>query len=278
MDGSRWRRITGLDRARLSEARLAAHYAAQWLARIARAYVMPAPDDFHTNLGWSDSRGALATRSLPGGSSAALKIAELTLVFWDKEAAAEGQALSLDGRSDADVRKWLGDRLRQIGLDPGALDAPSPYQMPAHPLAGGAPYAAAALRAPLAELAAWFGNADLVLGQARQRLLARGLDAPAVCCWPHHFDLDSLIPLGGGRTVGAGFCPGDNYYDEPYFYVSRYPAPDVSRLPSLPLGGHWHSHHFSAAIALARNIVAAADQPRECDVFLETAIDSLIVP
>jgi len=275
MDRSRWRNITGLDRARLSEARLAAHYAAQWLARIARAYVLPRADDVHTNLGWSDSQGALTTHELAAGGSAGLRISELTLVLWE-EGSGGAQAFPLDSRRDEDVRTWLGDRLREMGLDPAALDAPLPYPMPAHAIGSGAPYAARALAAPLAELAAWFGNADLALGEARQRVLARGLDAPPACFWPHHFDLDSLIKLDQERTVGAGFSPGDDYYDEPYFYVSRYPAPDVSRLPSLPLRGHWHTHDFVGAIALARNVIAVGDQQGEIETFLSTAIDILV--
>jgi hypothetical protein len=267
-----WRGLKGVDPARLHEARLAAHYAAQWLARIARGYVAPHANDFHTNLGWDDALSALTTHALPGGGRAGLKIAALTLV-WSK-GGGEDEGLRLDGRRDADVREWLGHRWRQMGLDPDALDAPAPYQMPAHPLASGAPYAADP--AALDELAAWFGNAELVLGETRQRVRARSLDAPEVRCWPHHFDLDSLVPLGEGRTVGMGFCPGDDYYDEPYFYVSRYPGPDVAGLPSLPLKGHWHTHHFTAAIARARHVVAAKDQRGECEAFLNAAVDILL--
>jgi len=274
MDAARWRRLNGVDLALMSEARLQAHYAAQWLARMARAYARPLANDFHTNLTWNDAQGALTTHELPGGGSAGLTLSELTLVLWNQ--AGRGEALHLDGRRDAYIREWLGARLRQTGLDSAALDAPSPYEMPVHPIGNGAPYAPAALADALAELAAWFGDANLVLTEARQRVLARGLDAPPVRCWPHHFDLDSLIQLGGGRTVGAGFCPGDDYYDEPYFYVSAYPPPEVALLPSLPLEGHWHTHHFTAAIALAGNVVAAADQAAECAAFLNAAMDCLI--
>jgi hypothetical protein len=272
MGATRWRAIKGASR--LSEARLQAHYAAQWLARAARAYVAPRPDDAHTNLGWNDAQGALATHALPGGGSVGLKISELTLVLWDQVGNAD--ALPLDSRRDADVREWLGARLRETGLDPDALDAVSPYRMPAHRIASGAPYATAGLADALSELAAWYGDADLALAAARQRVLARGLQAPPVRCWPHRFDLDSLIELGGGRTVGLGFCPGDEYYDEPYFYVSCYPPPDVAGLSSLPLNGHWHTHHFTAAIALARNVVTAKDQRAESAAFLNAAIDCLV--
>ena len=48
IDQAEWRPLHAIDTARLSEARLQAHYAAQWLARAARAYVPPQPDDGHT--------------------------------------------------------------------------------------------------------------------------------------------------------------------------------------------------------------------------------------
>ena len=48
MHGSDWVPLRGIDQRRLSEARLQAHYAVQWLARAARAYVPPQPDDEHT--------------------------------------------------------------------------------------------------------------------------------------------------------------------------------------------------------------------------------------
>ena len=91
--------------------------------------------------------------------------------------------------------------------------------------------------------------------------------------------LDSLISLGSAapaRTVGIGFCAGDEYYDQPYFYVSRYPAPDVAALPALPPVGHWHTHHFTAAVAVADRIVAASDQRAGIETFLRAATDVLI--
>src|SRR5262249_62389310 len=86
----------------------------------------------------------------------------------------------------------------------------------------------------LAALVTWFTNADVALGTIRVEVAARGLDAPPVRCWPHHLDLDTLVTVAPGRTTGVGFEPGDESYDEPYFYVSVYPAPDLAPLPPLP--------------------------------------------
>jgi hypothetical protein len=278
VSGAPWRKAGGVERSALREARLQAHYAVQWLARAARACVAPAPSDHHTNLGWNDAIAGLTTHALPQGIVLGLNIPALTLVLWDRPEL-QPITLTLQGRRDAEIRQWLGRHLSARGLDAGALDAPSPYQMPEHPIGHGASYGAPGLAPALAELAAWYANADDVLGEARQRIVARGIDAPPVRCWPHHFDLDSLISLGSGagaHTVGVGFCPGDEYYDQPYFYVSRYPPPDVAVLPSLPPVGHWHTHHFTAAVAVADRIVEAGDQRAVIEAFLCAAIEILI--
>jgi hypothetical protein len=274
-----WHKLKGVDWSAMREARLQAHYAVQWLARATRAHGPPRPHDHHTGLGWNDAVAGLTTHPLAPGAVLGLIIADLTLTLWDGPGMAGAQAISLQGRRDPEIRQWLGRHLSAKGLDADALDAPSPYQMPEHPIGHGAPYGAAGLAPALAALVAWLANANHVLEQTRQRIVARGIDAPPVRCWPHHFDLDSLIPLGSGtaaRTVGVGFSPGDEYYDRPYFYVSCHPPPDVAALPSLPPVGHWHSHHFTAAVAPADRIVAAGDQQAAAETFLRAATDILI--
>src|SRR5438093_11685491 len=100
MGKSLWKPLQIIERGRLSEARLAAHTAAQWLARAARAYIPPKPDDSHTNLGWDQALRGLSTHPLPDGSRLALRIADLTLLLLG----ARGGALSLRDQSDADIR------------------------------------------------------------------------------------------------------------------------------------------------------------------------------
>jgi hypothetical protein len=275
VSASRWRSLKGADRGRLREARLQAHYALQWLARLARAYVAPRPHDAHTNLGWDDALGGFTTHAMTNGAAAGLRLCDLTLMLGEAHGT-PAAAFRLGGWRDSDIPEWLAYRLVIMGLDAAAFRAPAPYQMPEHPIAKGAAYAAGELAEALIELAAWFADAELVLARLQQRMAERDRDAPPVRCWPHHFDLDSLISLGGGATVGLGFCPGDDYYDEPYFYVSRYPPPDVSACPALPLAGHWHTRDFTAAIALARNVLKASDQEAECENFLQVAADILI--
>ena len=274
MAGPDWRTVRGVDCGRLSQARLSAHYAAQWLARAARAYVPPKADDSHTNLGWDDTLGGLTTHPLTDGSRLGLRIADLALVVVAKNGDASAPLLALDSRTEVDIRAWLGSHMGAKGLDAHALDAPSPYEMPAFAVAGGARYTADGQA--LNDLAAWYGNAHSILSEARQDLLDRQLRAPPVRCWPHHFDLDSLISFEHAgsdsvRTMGVGFSPGDEYYDEPYFYVSLYPGPSAEALPPLPSVAAWHTHDFTAAVATAGRLLAVSDQQGAASAYLAAA-------
>ena len=278
MEQAEWRPLHGIDKARLSEARLHAHYAAQWLARVARAYVPPQPDDGHTSLIWDRAIDEFKTQPFKNGTRLSIQVSNLVLALRGSDGAGSAESILLNGRSDPQVRKWLGEQLSKLNLDARALDATSPYEIPAHVIAQGAHYDAVGSVAGLTELAAWFSNAELLLARIQTHLIGRKLAASLVCCWPHHFDLATLTTLlqrdlETTGYVGIGLSPGDNSYEEPYFYVSVYPKPDPTMLPTLPMFGHWHTHEFMAAIVPAHNILSATDQKTETDEFLRCAVD-----
>jgi hypothetical protein len=281
MSGSDWRPLRGIDQRRLSAARLQAHHAVQWLARAARAYVPPQPDDGHTNFGWDDTVDGFTTHRLMDRIHLSLKIADLTLVLHGDERTARIQSFSLNGRTDAQARQWLGEQLGARGLDAHALDGPSPYEIPVHAATKGAAYGVADLADPLVELAAWFANAEFSLVRVQRQMIQRKLAASDVRCWPHHFDLATLASFPARDAdatgyVGAGLSPGDAYYDEPYYYVSVYPRPERAALPRLPDLGHWHTHEFTAAVAPAHQIVAANNLKAAAEEFLKAAVDVAI--
>jgi hypothetical protein len=278
---SKWVQLRGVDQHRLTEARLQAHHAIQWLARAARAYVPPRPDDGHTSLGWDPVLGGFTTYPLKDGSWLSLKVIDLSLALHGGAAGAPAQSFLLNGRPNTLMRQWLGEQFNARGFDAQALDTPAPYEIPAHPVSEGAPYNPAALTDALAELGAWFSNAALSLGSILRQMSERGCSSSPVRCWPHHFDIATLTTLPTQNTdsakfIGAGLSPGDEYYDEPYFYVSVYPEPNPELLPTLPMLGHWHERDFIAAVATAPPIINAKNQRAETDDFLRAAINAAI--
>jgi len=276
----RWSELGAVDPRTLVEARLQAHHAAQWVTRAARANLAAEPDDSHSNFGWERRRRALISRTLVAADGS-LRVAGLRLdrmaLFLGKGARTPSE-FALDGSRDAVAGAWIDRVAVASGLKPPSGVA-LPYEIPAHPVAGGAPYSCAAGRAEFAALAAWYAAAGDLLEETRSRLLQRGPGLSEVRCWPHHFDMATLLSLGGGgpdamSSIGIGMSPGDDHYAQPYFYVSSWPVPAMASLPELPAPGHWHTVGFLGAVATAAEILAL-HQPRHATRrFIDGAIDA----
>ena len=265
-----------LDLTALREARLQAHCAVQWLARAARAYIPAEDDDSHTNLGWDASARSLTTRDF-GGWRLALRLCPLTLVVHGDDG--RKAALALVGHDETSIGAWLGAALSAGGFDPEKLAAPLAYAPPDHAVTRGGRYGGASDSA-FAAFADWFALGAAALLGADADFAAQGHAAPAPRCWPHHFDFASQITFAGngGVTayVGAGFSPGDTFYEEPYFYVTLYPEASLEGLPSLAPIGHWRTDGFTGAVAPASAISEVDDANAAAAAFLTAAIGAAI--
>ncbi len=236
----------------LTQARLGLHWAAQ-LVSAAGTSLLPAADDFsHTNLGWDPMLSVLAGRNVGAELvRAALVFDGLELVVIEGER--ERASLRLAGRTLSQALAWLG---AELAGDDAALALPV-HDMPAHPVGEGAVFSddGAAART---ELAGWFAEAFASIGE----LAAREETAAAVRCWPHHFDVASLITLDANagaeqaRSIGVGFSPGDGSYDQPYFYVTPWPYPDAKNLPPLAAGAQWHTDGWTGAVLTAERVIS----------------------
>lgn len=261
-------RLGAVDPAELFEARLQLHHAAQLVAAVGRSHLEARPDDSHPNLGWHGGHAALLGRAVAEGPEveAGIRLGDATLLVLEADRVV-GQ-LGLTGRSLTDGLLWLEGEMRdrRIPLVDGEFRPPG-YALPDHPLTSGAHFDADL--AACMEFGRWYASADRALA----RVQAAAPEASAVRCWPHHFDLATLIVLEGDRSVGVGMTPGDGSYAEPYWYVSPWPYPDT--LPALGDVGHWHTEGFTAAVLTARDVVAASAADRQralVDDFLEEAI------
>jgi hypothetical protein len=83
----------------------------------------------------------------------------------------------------------------------------------------------------------------------------------------------AILTLDGERSIGLGFTPGDDWYDEPYWYVSPYPAPaaDTAR-PALAGGAHWHDRGWFSAVLTWSAYAGAPDQGAAVAAYLASAI------
>ena len=229
----------------LTDARLQLHHAVQLATAAGISYLPAAPDDSHTNLEWIPELRALLSARVPGPRPirVGIRVPDLNLLVTDGNDAVIHRA-PLGGRVLADAAAWLKDTLASVGLDATRFTPKRHYEIPSHPVATGAAFRVDT-RA-FEELTRWFGDGDTVLRAST----ARTTGADDVRCWPHHFDIATLIHVAPGRTVGVGLEPGDGDYAEPYFYVNLTPPPAAAAVERVPLAGngHWHTSGWIGAV------------------------------
>lgn len=241
-----------------SAARHALHHALQLASAPAATLAPPAPDDSHTSFSWSPQLRALMGPVVEG-QRAGLRLEDSALLVVATER--PPTSFALEGRTRGEALAWLE---RHYGA---TLRLPT-HELPSHAVASGGRFPPAEAGHRL--LARWFAGAAEIL--ERFRGLQPG--ASAVRCWPHHFDIATLVPLIAGdasKTIGVGLSPGDGSYDQPYWYVTPWPYPPAGPRPPLPHGGRWHEQGWVGAV-LRQAAPPDADGPpelaRDAAVFL----------
>ena len=257
MSSYSWNAIGNIPVSELTDPRLQLHWAAQIVAAFGNTVIHPRADDSQSNLGWVESLSALCSHPSPDGASVGLRLADLTLVFLGT-----GQTIASEFR--------LARYTLQQGLDWLATTYAThskgnakqsfeirEYEMPPHPVGQNVPFSLKD-QAPFQEYQHWYANAHLVLTSLSENWPG----ASPVRCWPHHFDIATLVILDpekgaeDARSVGCGMSPGDGTYSEPYWYVNFWPYPDKDQLPDIPLG-HWHTEGWIGGILTATEMVGS---------------------
>jgi len=257
----------------LREARLQAHWALQAVAAVGAAVVRARPDDSHASTHWLPRHHALAGEATAGKRRAALRLPDLSALLLDEQGAVVEEHPLGDENVQGEL-EWFTVALERQGEPVGQTLSLASYEMPPLPAGCAGRFE---VSGALDELARWFGNAAMFLDAVQQS----SAGASPVRCWPHHFDLATLINLDCGeadpekaRSIGVGLSPGDGAYDEPYFYVNPWPPPDAEKLPALDGPGEWHTANWVGAVLPARNIVSAPgdEQARRVAEHLEASL------
>jgi hypothetical protein len=263
-----WRQLDVGRGATLVDARLQLHHAAQLAAAFGISYLPAQPDDSHTNLQWIESLDVLASK--PAASPAiriAVRATPLTVLVLDAKASALGTYL-LDGRTVSDAATWVRAQLTAHGLDATRYTLARHYEIPKHRFGDGAAFESSRPTS-FQELASWYSNAAAAL----EEFVSTASNASPARCWPHHFDIATLIQVAPGQTISLGMAPGDAYYAEPYFYASMYPPPSVNAPRSdLAGNGQWHTHEWIGAVLPAAR-VSSTNQRAQIGEFIRSAVD-----
>ena len=141
------------------------------------------------------------------------------------------------------------------------------FELPSHPVQNGARFSEDQ-QDELATLSALYESAATLLGE-----IADGHEAASeVRCWPHHFDIATLVTVEkgedteSGKTIGIGMAPTGGDSGGWYWYVTPWPYPDPNDLPTLDGPGTWHTEGWVGAVLSGEEVFRTEDAFREAVV------------
>jgi hypothetical protein len=274
-----WIELNNFSHEELAEARKQIHQAAQLPAIAGRCLNPKDSVDNYAALIYDKNSNWLTSQSL--GESEfliALSLSEFNLVITNKKRELLA-FLALDSKTYDETFWWMTEKISELGLDSNKLNKNLPYQIPEYPTSKGTPFKQTN-PADFIELQNYFFNAAFIL----ENVSKNEKNISQVRCWPHHFDTAVLITIEmnsnpvKSRTIGVGLSPGDESYNEPYFYISPWPYPDnKEKLPKLNYG-HWHKQGWFGGILTATEIIKHKDKSEQLKIavgFIEAGIISL---
>jgi hypothetical protein len=279
-----WETLGTVDPRRVVDARVQLHWAAQAASAPGRQLLEHRPDFSEQCLRWAGGPRALAQDLVHGvwPFRSALRPSPPAVVLLDANDRVTAEIL-LDGRTLEEIYLWLEKEIphrvgRQL-LQP--LQRPG-EGLPEHGVGASGNEAerfSVIDTAAFSEIGRWFGNAHRLL----TAVMERNPGASAVRCWPHHFDVATLISLDTepgadpetARSIGVGLTPGDSVRPHPYFYVTPWPYPKDRELPALEGGGVWNTEGWTGAVLETPALLRAGNgeaQAGQAERFVESAI------
>ena len=273
-----WETLGTVDPRRVVDARLQLHWAAQAACSPGRQLLEHRPDFSEQSFRWAGGPRALA-QDLVGGVwpfRSALRLSPPAVVLLDAHDRASAEML-LDGRTLEEIYAWLEREIPRRAGRPLEQPLQRPGEgLPEHPVGAGDSFSVIDTAA-FSEVGRWFGNAHQVL----TAVAGREPYASPLRCWPHHFDIATLISLDPGvegeaaRSIGCGLSPGDSGRAHPYFYVTPWPYPQGRDLPALDGGGVWNTEGWIGAVLETSALLRAGageDQAAAAEKFLDSAM------
>lgn len=261
----------------LTEGRLQLHYAIQLIAATGAALAEPQPDYSHTSLSWNPDLRLFVGTTIAADQPFKVAIAPVTLTVLILDETSTKQAeLDLHQQTLTEGLNWLREAVAKRGADADKIVFLSypPDDFPDHAIAHGAPFDRHPMEARQILVDAYANTEERL-----QEIRATTAAASPIHIWPHHFDMATLISLPEtpdqqSRSIGVGFSPGDQSYDEPYWYVSPYPYPDTARLPQLEGDGFWHTTDWVGAVLTASRLQRGTAESTQIKTFLHSALNA----
>ena len=273
----KWRRLDAIPFEETSKARDFVHEAIQFLANTAISFAQKKEDDSHTNCEWSRSLKSFVGSVFGEKNkiSLGLNISDFKLMLLNENWTIVDEFLLKDKNLE-NVLSWLKNNFEIQGLESNKFTLDKHYEITAKIVSEGGKFLIENEQA-FQELSDYYANADLVF----RAYISDLTNATPVRCWPHHFDIATLLNIGEEnlQSIGIGLSPGDSNNPEPYFYVTLWPYPDLNEIsfPELPIG-NWNSKGWVGAKLTISEIINKSyekDQYKMVKDFIGNAVQKI---
>ena len=272
-----WKSINKLDLGILRNARKSLHQAVQIVSAFPRNVLPADPSDSNASLIWNSSTNGLESGPVANEEGKRIRVG-LSLDTFKLYISVEEVLVSffeMDMRSVLQGLDWLKFELSQLDIASDTINLDLPYEIENYDYSQSLKINSDAF----GEHCILYQNTNSILS----RIVDEREDAFDVRCWPHHFDLATLIPLETNsdkeilKSIGVGLSPGDEGVDEPYIYVNAWPNVDQNLLIKYPLTlGEWNVEGWSGAILKYSQFKSSTNQYEDVIKFIDTSINSLL--
>lgn len=257
-----WEKLTHISTDDLNFVRKQYHLAAQNISVVGRSYLDRSENDENAVLHWVPGFWRMAGKWVSGQnktfrSSISLKDFNIYLVDQRVNVLAK---FPLHGKTHNQVMIWLEEQILSLGLFSKALNLEMPYRLEEFNNWAKEKFAEVDPELSI-EFGKFYHNTYLLLNELKNLFP----HASECSIWPHHFDESVTFTLketGDPATntmVSGGFSPGDQFYQQPYFYVNSWPFVDFEHVEKAKFG-FAHTEEWVGNVLLASELVKATDQ------------------
>ncbi len=272
-DKYEWYALRSLDLDLLRSMKNDCHLAIQNVSAVGRTFLEPVSNDRNASLNWIPGLWRLAGNWVSGIHKfrSSLSFDDFSIYLVDEKVNTL-DSITLSEKSENQVLVWLEQHIISLNLSSSHLVMNPPYSLPPD-LRDKKGFSLPDLDL-IKDLGGYFHDAFILFSEYRQC----HKDTSAIEVYPKRFNMEMriiLIETDEEETdtyITLGFCPGDKYYDEPYYYVTSRPHIMETVLPKFSTRGFWHKNNWFGSVYFTRNLWDSSDQKATAMYFFDESI------
>jgi len=272
-----WKHLETIDLEILKTTREALHQVVQMVSAVPRNLLPHDPSDSSASLEWNNPLKGLQAKPILTDTDEAILVG-LQFEAFRLYIANHNEVISnmeMQGKTVLEGLQWLKDTLAQLGLNSDQITLDLPYKIKAYD------YSQPVTTEPsaLLEFSNLFYNTQDILS----KITSQYEKASEIRCWPHHFDIATLITVktdekeATSSSIGVGLSPGDEAIQEPYVYVNAWPFIELRKLQTHPLpNGYWNKKGWSGGVLTYSALSSKRNQEQVYVDFVHEVISTLL--